>query len=492
MTVLYIHSPSSLDYKLDHGSWPLALTNFFNEASNVVAEPKIAHVNVGILIVIIICTILSAFFSMSETALSSISEAKVKTLVEDRKPGSKKALFCIEHYEKILTTILVGNNIVNTAMSVIAVTFFMQIFVKTSESLVNLYATIIMTVVLLIFGEILPKTIGKKYNEKVSLIVAPIIWLLSYIIYPIVIPFRFLQKIITGRKSETEPHVDEDELGSILDTMEEEGSIEADEREMIKNVFDLNDQTVEDIMVPRVDMVALDVESTIDDAKKLFFENHYSRIPVYKEDKDHIVGILYERDFFSALLAGTNDVTIESCMRKAKFVNKTMTVDRLIKELQISKMHMAIVSGEYNDTLCLVTMEDALEELVGEIYDEHDEGSVKYSMIHKIKENQYIVDGDCDVDELFDKLDIGDAPDETKVSSWIFESQEELPKPGDKMTYIASYTQEDEDGQYQDYAKKLLFEVIVVDERRIEKVRLTITDATDEEVEEYKKEDDSE
>jgi CBS domain containing-hemolysin-like protein len=245
-------------------------------------------------------------------------------------------------------------------------------------------------------------------------------------------------------------------------------------------------------MVPRVDMVALDVESTIDDAKKLFFENHYSRIPVYKEDKDHIVGILYERDFFSALLAGTNDVTIESCMRKAKFVNKTMTVDRLIKELQISKMHMAIVSGEYNDTLGLVTMEDALEELVGEIYDEHDEGSVKYSMIHKIKENQYIVDGDCDVDELFDKLDIGDAPDETKVSSWIFESQEELPKPGDKMTYIASYTQEDEDGQYQDYAKKLLFEVIVVDERRIEKVRLTITDATDEEVEEYKKEDDSE
>jgi CBS domain containing-hemolysin-like protein len=349
-----------------------------------------------------------------------------------------------------------------------------------------------MTVVLLIFGEILPKTIGKKYNEKVSLIVAPIIWLLSYIIYPIVIPFRFLQKIITGRKSETEPHVDEDELGSILDTMEEEGSIEADEREMIKNVFDLNDKTVEDIMVPRVDMVALDVESTIDDAKKLFFENHYSRIPVYKEDKDHIVGILYERDFFSALLAGTNDVTIESCMRKAKFVNKTMTVDRLIKELQISKMHMAIVSGEYNDTLGLVTMEDALEELVGEIYDEHDEGSVKYSMIHKIKENQYIVDGDCDVDELFDKLDIGDAPDETKVSSWIFESQEELPKPGDKMTYIASYTQEDEDGQYQDYAKKLLFEVIVVDERRIEKVRLTITDATDEEVEEYKKEDDSE
>ena len=452
---------------------------------------KVPHVNVGILIVIIICTILSAFFSMSETALSSISEAKVRTLVEDRRTGSKKALFCIEHFEKILTTILVGNNIVNTAMSVVAVGFFADIFINQSADIISLLATIIMTVILLICGEILPKTLGKKYNEKISLIVGPIIWFLSYMIYPIVIPFRLLQKIVTGKNNESETHVDEDELGSILDTMEEEGSIEETERELIKNVFDLNDQTVEDIMVPRIDMVAIDVEISIEDAKQVFFDNQYSRIPVYKEDKDHIVGILYERDFFSALLEG-KDVTIESCMRPAKFVNKTMTVDRLIKELQASKMHMAIVSGEYNDTLGLVTMEDALEELVGEIYDEHDEGSVKYSMIHKIKDNQYIVDGDCDVDELFEKINVGDKPDESKVSSWIFESQEELPKPGDKMTYIACYTQENDNGQYEDYAKKLIFEVIVVDERRIEKVRLTINDATDEEIEEYKKKEDSE
>ncbi len=428
---------------------------------------------------------------MSETALNSISEAKVKTLIESRVTGSKKTLYCIENFDRTLTTILVGNNIVNTAMSVLAVTLFSQIFTTLNSDQISLVATLIMTVLLLIFGEILPKTIGKKWNEKIALIVAPIIWALSYVLYPIVIPFRLLQKLVTGKKKEDEVSVDESELGSILDTMEEEGSIESDEREMIKNVFDLNDQTVEDIMIPRIDMVAIDLNSSIEEAENVFFESNYSRIPVYEEDKDHIVGILYERDFYSALLKNKDNVSIKAIMRKAKFVNKTLTVDKLIRELQVSKMHMAIVSGEYNDTLGLVTMEDALEELVGEIYDEHDEGSVKNTFIHPIEENVYIVDGDCGVDELFDELNIGDCPDETKVSSWVFESHDELPKVGDTMVYIASYTKEDEEGNYKDYAKKLTFEVVRVLERRIEKVRLTITDATEEEVSEFEKNEDS-
>ncbi len=476
MTCLKSDIDSVYDYILDHGSISLTLT-------------VLSSVNVGILSILIICTILSAFFSMSETAISAVSEAKIKTLVEDRVAGSKKALYCIEHYDKTLTTLVVGNNIVNTLMSVLAVTFFASIFTTLDDNAISILATIIITVVLLIFGEILPKTIGKKFNEKIVLVVCPIVWALSYVMFIIVIPFMGLQKLVTG-KSSAEHNVDEDELGSILDTMEEEGQIESDEREMIKNVFDLNDQTVEDIMVPRVDMVAISVDSTAEEAKELFLENHFSRIPVYKEDKDHIVGILYERDFYEKLLTDPEHASIENSMRKPKFVNKTMTVDRLINELQVSKTHIAIVSGEYNDTLGIVTMEDALEELVGEIYDEHDEGSVKYSMIHKINDNQYIIDGDCEVDELFDTLDIGDEPDESKVSSWIFESQEELPKTGDKMTYIACYTQPGEDGEYKDYAKKLEFEIVKVQERRIEKVRLTISDATDEEVEEKQNNED--
>ena len=219
-----------IEYKLDHGSSMLALL------TNVGAYfETILSVNAGLLTVLIIFTIFSAFFSMSETALSSVSESKIKTLVEDRVAGSRKALICIENYEKTLTTILVGNNIVNTAMSVLAVTFFAQIFTTiTDANLLSLFTTIIMTVILLIFGEILPKTIGKKYAEKVSLYVGPIIWFLNHVLYPIVIPFRGLQKLVTGRKKDSEVHVDEDELGSILDTMEEEGSIEADEREYFK------------------------------------------------------------------------------------------------------------------------------------------------------------------------------------------------------------------------------------------------------------------
>ncbi len=460
----------------------LALITIFSNISTVLA------LNAGLLTVLIILTLFSAFFSMSETALSSVSEAKIKTLVEDRVTGSRKTLHCIENYEKTLTTILVGNNIVNTALSVLAVGFFARIFVTLDDSMISFLATVIMTIVLLIFGEILPKTFGKKYCEKVSLLVGPVIWGLSFILYPVVIPFRILQKGVTGRKKDVEVHVDEDELDTILDTMEEEGSLEADERVLIKNALDLNDQTVEDIMIPRVDMVAIDVESSVEDAKNLFLESNFSRIPVFEEDKDHIVGILYERDFFSALLKSDSEVSIQKVMRKAKFVNKTLTVDKLIKELQVSKMHMAIVSGEYNDTLGLVTMEDALEELVGEIYDEHDLGSVKNKLIHKINDDTYVIDGDCDVDQLFDELNIGDCPDESKISTWIFESQEDLPKVGDKMVYIASYTQEDEEGKYTDYAKKLTFEIIRVDERRIEKVRLVISDASEEEVEAYKEE----
>ncbi len=446
----------------------------------------ILQVNPGLLTIIIIFIIFSAFFSMSETALNSISEAKVKTLIENRVTGSRKTLYCIENYDRTLTTILVGNNIVNTAMSVLAVTFFADIFTTLSNDQISLVATIVMTITLLIFGEILPKTIGKKWHDKIALLVAPIIWAISYILYPIVIPFRLLQKLVTGKAKDTQNGVDESELGSILDTMEEEGSIESDEREMIKNVFDLNDQTVEDIMVPRIDMVALDVTSSIEEAEQLFFKSAFSRVPVYEDDKDHIVGILYERDFYSALLKNKDNVDIKNIMRKPKFVNKTLTVDKLIRELQISKVHMAIVSGEYNDTLGLVTMEDALEELVGEIYDEHDEGSIKNTFIHPIEENVYIVDGDCGVDELFDELNIGDCPDQSKVSSWIFESHDDLPKVGDTTIYIASYTKEDEEGNYKDFAKKLTFEIVRMRERRVEKVKLTLSDATEEEVLEYK------
>ena len=419
---------------------------------------------------------------MTETVFASVSEAKIKNYVEERKTGAKKALFCVEHFDRTLTTLLVGNNIVNTALSTFALTFFMG-FIRTGN--LELISTAIITIVLLIFGEITPKTIGKKCNDKLVLFLAPIIYVISYILLPISIIFMGIQKIFTGKKN-NDSQVNESELETILDTMVEDGEIEDDEHEYIKNVFDLNDRTVEEIMVPRVDMVAIEDTTSIDEVKNIFIREQYSRIPVYHEDKDHIIGIIYERDFFEAMAKNIELKNVKQLMRNVLFVNKKMTVDALIKTLQESKTHMAIVSGEYNDTLGLVTMEDALEEIVGEIYDEHDEGSVKQKLIAKINENTYMVDGDMFVSDMFEEIGLGEAPEgASKLSTWMFESQEDLPKIGDKMTYISCFTDQNENGEYEDYAKKIVLEIVEVDDRRIETVKVTVDDATEEEVEQF-------
>lgn len=419
---------------------------------------------------------------MTETVFASVSEAKIKNYVEERKTGAKKALFCVEHFDRTLTTLLVGNNIVNTALSTFALTFFMG-FIRTGN--LELISTAIVTVVLLIFGEITPKTLGKKYNDKLVLFLAPIIYVISYILLPISIIFMGIQKIFTGKKN-NDSQVNESELETILDTMVEDGEIEDDEHEYIKNVFDLNDRTVEEIMVPRVDMVAIEDTTSIDEVKNIFIREQYSRIPVYHEDKDHIIGIIYERDFFEAMAKNIELKNVKQLMRNVLFVNKKMTVDALIKTLQESKTHMAIVSGEYNDTLGLVTMEDALEEIVGEIYDEHDEGSVKQKLITKINDNTYMVDGDMFVSDMFEEIGLGEAPEgASKLSTWMFESQEDLPKIGDKMTYISCFTDQNESGEYEDFAKKIVLEIVEVDDRRIETVKVTVDDATEEEVEQF-------
>lgn len=419
---------------------------------------------------------------MTETVFASVSEAKIKNYVEERKTGAKKALFCVEHFDRTLTTLLVGNNIVNTALSTFALTFFMG-FIRTGN--LELISTAIITIILLIFGEITPKTIGKKYNDKLVLFLAPIIYVISYILLPISIIFMGIQKIFTGKKN-NDSQVNESELETILDTMVEDGEIEDDEHEYIKNVFDLNDRTVEEIMVPRVDMVAIEDTTSIDEVKNIFIREQYSRIPVYHEDKDHIIGIIYERDFFEAMAKNIELKNVKQLMRNVLFVNKKMTVDALIKTLQESKTHMAIVSGEYNDTLGLVTMEDALEEIVGEIYDEHDEGSVKQKLITKINDNTYMVDGDMFVSDMFEEIGLGEAPEgASKLSTWMFESQEDLPKIGDKMTYISCFTDQNENGEYEDYAKKIVLEIVEVDDRRIETVKVTVDDATEEEVEQF-------
>jgi CBS domain containing-hemolysin-like protein len=440
----------------------------------------------GILIaVMVMLVIFSAFFSMSETAFSSTTEAKLRLLIEERKSGAKKALQLANSFDKTLITLLIGNNIVNVALSTISVLFFAYLI--ENETIVSVVSTAVVTITILIFGEILPKVIAKQHAEAIATKVAWPVYIVMLILTPLVYFFLGIQKCLTRKESEAET-IDEDELGVLINQMEDQGEIEHDEAETIRNVFDLNDRSVSDIMIPRIQMDAINYESTLEEVKSFMIDNPYSRIPVYKTDKDHIIGILYERDFFPALIKNPK-MSWRKVIKPAKFVAGSMKVDALIEELQRAKTHIAIVSGEYGDVLGLVTLEDAIEEIVGEIYDEHDIPGDNDLIFLEEEDGAYIVDGEWFVDDLFDKLGIGDTPDDvpSKLSGWMFAKCESIPEPGFTFDYVAIYTKQNEEEEYEDFAKVITFTIDKVKNRRIETVKVVIRDATEEEIAEHQK-----
>ena len=431
------------------------------------------------------CIFLSAFFSMSETAFSSASIVKIKSLVEDRRSGAKKALYLAENFDKTVTTLLIGNNIVNTTLAVVSVKFFADLVIF--NAWLDLASTLIITITLLIFGEILPKTIGKSNPEKVCLSVSFIVYTLYLVLFPVVFIFRGFQKLVS-KKDDDKKTLDEEELTILIDEMEESGEIEDDEAELIKKVFDLKERCVEDIMVPRIKMVAIDYASTLDEVKEILYNTNYSRIPVYKTDKDHVIGVLYERDFFPALAKNPN-IAWKKLIRPVNFVSGQMKADDLIVEFQKNKSHLAIVSGEYGDVLGLVTMEDALEELVGEIYDEHDIAGEDDLLFKELGEDTYLVDAEMYVEEFFERLNVGDVPEDVpaKMAGWLFAKCESIPKVGFTMDYLATYTMLNEETEtYDDFAKVLEISIAEVKERRITKIKVIVRDATEEEIEQQK------
>ena len=441
----------------------------------------------GILIaVMVVLVAFSAFFSMSETAFSSTTDAKLRLLIEERKAGAKKALQLASNFDKTLITLLIGNNIVNVLLSTLAVLFFGYL-IQDNDTLLSVVSTAVVTITILIFGEILPKVIAKQYPEAIATKVAWPVYVIMLILTPLVYFFLGIQKLFTRKQTESEA-IDEDELGVLIDQMEDQGEIEHDEAETIRNVFDLNDRSVSDIMIPRIQMDAINYESTLEEVKSFMIDNPYSRIPVYKTDKDHIIGILYERDFFPALIKNPK-MSWRRVIRPAKFVAGSMKVDALIEELQKAKTHIAIVSGEYGDVLGLVTLEDAIEEIVGEIYDEHDIPGDNDLIFLEEEDGAYIVDGEWFVDDLFDKLGVGDQPDDvpSKLSGWMFAKCESIPESGFSFDYVAIYTKQNEEEEYEDFAKVITFTIDQVKNRRIETVKVTIRDASDEEIEAHNK-----
>jgi len=420
----------------------------------------------------------SAFFSMSEMAFSAVGKVRLKTLVDQNVHGSKKALWIAENFDRTLTTLLVGNNLANIALTTVAVVFFNGIFgsLENAATIVSLINTIAMTIVILTFGEILPKSAAKQNPEKICLRISAFLYFLIKILTPITFPFRKLNARVVQRLEggEPKPTVTEDELETIIDTMEEEGSIDEEEADMLQRVLDLSDITVEEIMTPRVDMVAIDIEKSVDEITDMFFKHKFSRMPVYDGNSDNIIGILYERDFFTKLIKGRN-FNVKKVLRKPLFVPATTKVDALIELLQEENNHLAVVVDEYGGVDGIVTMEDALEELVGEIYDEHDD--VEKNIVRRGPDS-YVVDADFDLKRLFDDLELGAAPqsEATSVGGWLFEKFQDIPEVGERLEITQSVNQ-----NYNELSELvsedlevLTFEVLKVKQRRIKSVLLTV------------------
>ncbi len=426
-----------------------------------------------IIFVIVLLLLCSAFFSASETAFTSMNLIRIRTMAENKVKGARKALYIAEHSNRALTTILVGNNIVNILGTTLCAFILSQFIVD--ATILNVLNTVVMTIIILITGEILPKAIAKNYPEKIATKFAFTLYVIMKISYPIVICFYGLQKLFTKKKEEKPSvTVTEDELESIIDTMEEEGVLEKDDAELIQNTFKIKEATAHDIMTHRMDVVFLDITSTEDETENVFSESLYSRLPVYQDSIDNVVGILNIKDFFNSIIK-KQPFSLKKIMTEPLFTAENTSVDTLFKDMQKNKKHLAVVLDERGGVSGIVTMEDCVETLFGEIFDETDQGETE-PMIEQIGDDEYNVDAEISIEELFDRLEIEHLPENPyqTVNSFVFELSEDIPKKGNKYEYFTIDEIIDDEGNLTKHNIKMIFTVIQMDGRAVKKVNLKI------------------
>lgn len=393
--------------------------------------PPDANFMSGYIIALIVLILLSAFFSATETAFTSANKARLKMLAEDGKKSAKKALELTENYDRLLFTILIGNNIVNIVMTTVAGLFFAALI--TQASLAATVSTIATTVVVLIFGEITPKTIAKELPEKFACVASYVISFFIVILFPLNILFTGWKLLLTKVfKFKSIDVITEEELLTYVEEASEDGTLNESETELISGAIEFNDVEVGDILVPRVNVIAVEMDTPMDEIKDVFLKNGFSRVPVYKNSIDTIIGMIHEKDFFNAYLNGTKN--IKGLITSMAIATEHMKISVLLRTLQKQKVHMATVLDEYGGTLGIVTLEDILEELVGEIWDEHDE-VVNY--FTKVDDTTYLVDGNAELSdfcELFEQEEDEDW-DSNTVSGWVIEQFGEIPTIGASFNY---------------------------------------------------------
>ena len=384
------------------------------------------------IIVIILCILLSAFFSSIETAFSFVNEIRIHSYADDGNKKAKNVLYIIKNFDKALTAILICNNVVNLGCSSLATVVCYRLFGDIGTAV----ATGATTLLVLTFGEVLPKCLAKEHAEAYSLATAGILKSITIILSPIVFFFVKLKGTalkVAGTKDE-QPSVTEDELKQIVENIEDEGVLEEEESEMVQSVLDFDDKTVLEVLTPRVDMTAVDITDTPEKLRHVVIESRYSRIPVYKETVDHIIGILHTRDYLEELANG-HEPNIGKLIQPAYFIFNNQNLSKTLSDFKRKRLHMAVVTDEYGGTLGIVTMEDLLEEIVGEIWDEDEEIE---SDCTKISDNEYIVSGDMPLEDLFELADIDPDDVETDavtVGGFILEHFSTIPRRRQKFMY---------------------------------------------------------
>ena len=381
------------------------------------------------LIILIVFIGLSAFFSSAETALSAVSAIKIRSMVEEKRRNARTLEKVVSHYGKMLSTILIGNNIVNISASALATTLTIRLFGDYAIG----YATGLLTLLILLFGEIVPKNAAKIRAESLSLFYAPIIAALMWILTPVIWIVDHIAKAIMWvlRINPNEKSViTEAELRAYVDVSHEDGVIESDEKTMINNVFDFSDALVKEIMIPNIDMVCVEKNASFDEVLDIFRGCMYTRLPVYEAERDDIIGLVNIKDFI--LVEDKKGFKIEQIMRSGYYTYEYKNTSDLLLELRQSGLSIAFVISEYGACVGMVTLEDLLEEIVGEIRDEFDEEEKE--SIKKVEKNAYIIDGSRKIDDVNDALSLDlDSEDYDSIAGLVLEKLDRMPIEGDEV-----------------------------------------------------------
>lgn len=413
----------------------------------------IALDNIIMGIFIVLCVVLSAFFSSTETAYSTVNTIRMNRAAELGDKRAKGVVYITERYDNAITTILIGNNIVNIACSSIATVLCMNLFGDAGAAI----STGAVTLIILTFGEIIPKCFAKENAEAIAMSTAGIMRMLMTIFKPLVFLFMKLKGLalrLLNKKDKT-PSVTEDELKYIINSIEEEGVLEHQEKELVQSALDFDEKTVQEVLTPRVDVTAIDIDDSEDEIRKLIFEERYSRIPVYKNSIDNIVGILHTRDYLEAAL-DSKGTDLRSLLQPAYYVYKNKKLSYVLNNMKHKHQNLALVTDDFGGILGIVTMEDLVEELVGEIWDEDEEIEAPYK---KLSENSFELSGDYDLEDMSQLLDIGKTEfdsESVSVGGWIFERLGKIPNEGDSFEF-----------------KGYRFKITGVSEQRITKLTVT-------------------